>query len=170
MMLFVELHLKSHSQSLQVGMNLTVSHGLFHPGILLCMVRLNGESAYFLLLDLFNIRNNKAKVKKQWFILNTQLWWKFELGFVSLFFFFSLFQFAFKQSCGGHLHTCQHMHFHFSSPKQSTEGWCSYWPDQGAAAAKDMGTPVDVRLPIRQTHWLTPNQQCPYDCWLKLHL
>lgn len=64
MMLFPGLHLNSHSQYLQDGINLIILCGPFHPGIFLCMVRLHRESVYFLLLNLFNTRHNEARVKK----------------------------------------------------------------------------------------------------------
>lgn len=44
MMLFPGLHLNSHSQYLQDGINLIILCGPFHPGISLCMVRLVSQT------------------------------------------------------------------------------------------------------------------------------
>lgn len=64
MMLFPGLHLISHSQYLQDGLNLIILCGPFHSGIFLWVVTLNRESVYSLLVNLFIIRHDEARVKK----------------------------------------------------------------------------------------------------------
>lgn len=119
MMLFPGLHLNSHSQYLKYGINLIMSCGSFHPGIFLCMVRLNRGSVYVLLLILFNIRHDEARVKKHedsycTLGFDEKLNWVLSLHL----FFFSLP----CKCCVGSLHTYQHMHFSFSSPRHIAEG------------------------------------------------
>lgn len=149
--------------SLTISLKWYKSLSLSHLGILLCMVRLNKEFVYFLLLDLFNIRHYEVKVKKQWFKSALMRSW----AWFYCFFFFLFPNFAFKQKCYGFLYTCQHMHFNFSLPRQSEEGRWLYLANYPAAAAEAVGDTVDGRLSFTEMPWLTCSQPCWSDSWLK---